>query len=78
MQRKPILDEADMDVAVLDRLCESGPWTPAELVRELNRDAIDAIGRLVEKGLAHRLDGREFVVASAAGRYAHQMDGEGA
>jgi hypothetical protein len=74
MQHQPTLRQEDLDVAVLGRLCESGPWTPPELVRELGRDALDAIGRLVEKGLAHRLDGREFVVASASGRYVHTFD----
>lgn len=63
------MEQEELDVAVLARLCESGPWTPAEMARELGRDAVDAIGRLVEKGLAHRMDGRALVVASQSGRY---------
>ncbi|HEX3324203.1 MAG TPA: hypothetical protein VHR65_03565 [Solirubrobacterales bacterium] len=69
MQDQPTLEQEDMDVAVLTRLCKSGPWTPAELRRELGLPATDAVMRLVEKGLAHRMDGREFVVASQSGRH---------
>jgi len=69
MQANPTLEQEELDVAVLTRLCESGPWTPDELRRELGLPALDAVMRLVEKGLAHRVDGREFVVASQSGRY---------
>lgn|GEM_PF-6686638 len=60
-----------MDNTILGQLCESGPWTVEELVRELGNDAGDSVGRLVGKGLAHRLEGGDFVIASAAGRHAH-------
>jgi hypothetical protein len=69
MQDKPTLEQEELDVAVLTRLCESGPWTPAELKRELGLPALDAVMRLVEKGLAYHVDGREFVVASQSGHY---------
>jgi hypothetical protein len=66
------LDDASLDAAVLARVCESGPWTVAELERELGIGGRDAADRLVAKGLAHRLEG--FVFASVSGRYAHELD----
>jgi hypothetical protein len=72
MQDKPILDDASLDAAVLWRLCESGPWTEAELERELGLVAGDGVDRLLAKGLAHRIEG--FVFASASGRHAHSLD----
>jgi hypothetical protein len=68
------MDDGSLDGAVLWRLCESGPWRPEELERELGLKAVDGVGRLVEKGLAHRMDGGRFVIASAAGRHAHGLD----
>lgn len=72
MQDQPTLDEAAVDAAVLWRLCESGPWTDVELERELGRAARDGVGRLLAKGLAHRLEG--LVFPSASGRHAHSLD----
>jgi hypothetical protein len=68
-----MLGEEEMDNAVLGRLCQSGPWAPAELERELGLGAGDAVDRLVANGLAHRLGG-DFVIASASGRHAHNID----
>lgn len=73
MQAKPILGDEDLDAAVLDRLCGSGPWTDAELVRELGIGGRDGADRLVAKGLAHRIDGG-FLFASVSGRHAHSLD----
>lgn len=67
------MDDDSVDAAVLERLCSSGPWTETELVRELGLVARDAVDRLALKGLAHRMEGG-FVFASAAGRYAHDLD----
>ena len=50
MQANPTLEQEELDVAVLTRLCESGPWTLAELKRELGLPALDAVMRLVERG----------------------------
>jgi hypothetical protein len=66
------MDDESMDAAVLDRLCNSGPWTVAELERELGIGGRDAADRLVVRGLAHRLEG--FVFPSVSGRYAHSLD----
>lgn len=74
MQDQPTLDEGAVDSTVLARLCEAGPLTPAELEREFGLDALDAVARLVERGLAHRMEGRAFVIASVSGRYAHSLD----
>jgi hypothetical protein len=63
-----------MDVAVLARLCESGPWTRQELEREFGIRGQDAADRLVAGGMAHRVDG--FLFASVSGRYALEI-GEG-
>jgi hypothetical protein len=73
MQANPTLDDESMDTAILWRLCREGPWAVVELERELGRGAHDGVGRLVGRGLAHRLEG-EFVIASAAGRHAHSLD----
>jgi hypothetical protein len=67
------MDDEEMDSAILWRLCKEGPWAVVELERELGGDALDGVGRLVGRGLAHRL-GDEFVIASAAGRHAHSLD----
>jgi len=72
MQENPTLDDAALDAAVLWRLCDSGPWTEQELERELGLAARDGLGRLLAKGLAHRLEG--FVFPSVSGRYAHSLD----
>jgi hypothetical protein len=73
MQDKPMLGDEQLDAAVLDRLCRSGPWTRQELERELGIGGQDAADRLVAKGMAHRIDGG-FVFASVSGRYAHSLD----
>jgi L-aminopeptidase/D-esterase-like protein len=73
MQHEPTLDDGTLDNAILGRLCEAGPLAVSELVRELGPNAKDGLGRLVEKGLAHRLEG-DFVIASAAGRHANTID----
>jgi hypothetical protein len=67
------MDEDAMDNAVLGRLCHSGPLTEEEIRRELGLRGADALDNLVAKGLAHRLDG-DFVIPSAAGRHANQID----
>jgi hypothetical protein len=67
-----MLGDEQLDAAVLDRLCRSGPWTDGELARELGIGGHDAADRLVAKGLAHRLEG--FVFASVSGRHAHLLD----
>ncbi len=72
MQDNPTAGDENVDAAVLDRLCSSGPWTNDELRRELGLAGHDAADRLVAKGLAHRLEG--FVFASASGRHAHSLD----
>ncbi|MBS1861758.1 MAG: hypothetical protein JSS68_08600 [Actinobacteria bacterium] len=66
------MDDENMDAAVLDRLCRSGPWTTDELRRELGLAGHDAADRLVAKGLAHRIG--DFVFASVSGRHAHSLD----
>jgi hypothetical protein len=73
MQDQPTLEDEALDAAVLWRLCESGPWTEPELQRELGLQACDGVGRLVIKGLAHRIEGG-LVFASASGRHAHSLD----
>jgi hypothetical protein len=67
------MDEEAMDNSILGRLCKEGPWEVPELVRELGLGAKDSVGRLVGRGLAHRLEG-DFVIASAAGRHANSID----
>jgi hypothetical protein len=66
------MDDESVDAAVLARLCGSGPWTDAELVRELGIAGHDGADRLVAKAMAHRIEG--FVFASVSGRYAHDLD----
>jgi hypothetical protein len=68
-----MLDDESLDAAVLSRLCKSGPWTDAELERELGVGGHDAADRLVSKGLAHRSD-EGFVFASVSGRHALSLD----
>ena len=74
MRDQPTWDERDLDGTVLWRLCASGPWAVADLRQELGLAAVDAVGRLVGSGLAHRMEGGAFVVASIAGRHAHGID----
>jgi hypothetical protein len=62
------VEHGEIDAAVLERLCESGPWTRQELEREFSIQGHDAAGRLGAKGMAHRVEG--FVFASVSGRYA--------
>lgn len=73
MQDHPILGDEDLDGAILWRLCKSGPWTDEELERELGVQARDGVGRLLMKGMAHRIDGG-LLFPSASGRYAHSLD----
>jgi hypothetical protein len=67
------MDENECDNGVLGRLCEKGPLRPEELRREFGIAGIDALDRLVRKGLAHRI-GDDFVIASASGRHANAID----
>jgi hypothetical protein len=70
----------DIDGLVLQLMCdEPGPWTREEVVREFSEDmeAIDALARLVGRGLAVKVKGG-FYAATAAGRYAHRVREEGA
>ncbi len=67
-----------IDGSVLETLCaEPGPWARDELRREHGGsvDVDDALRRLIDRGLVLRMKGG-FVIASAAGRYAHQVDVE--
>jgi hypothetical protein len=67
------MQDERIDALVLGLLSEApGPWQMHEVERELGRGAQDGIGRLVDKGLAHRIDGG-FVFTSAAGRYANAV-----
>jgi hypothetical protein len=65
----------ELDGLVLDTLCdEPGPWTRDEIKREFSGriKAVDALNRLVARGLAVKLDG-DFFAATAAGRYASRV-----
>jgi hypothetical protein len=67
----------EIDSSVLMTLCEEpGPWTEQELTREHGEGtaAADALGRLVARGLAFKMEGGLFA-ATAAGRYAHEVGG---
>jgi hypothetical protein len=66
-----------IDAWVLATLCEEpGPWRPEELERDHGSppEVRDAVARLVARGLALRMEDG-FLVASAAGRYAHALVG---
>jgi hypothetical protein len=70
------LSEETRDNAVLNRMLldlPSYPWSVDEVARELRnrRNAEDAVGRLVETGLAHRAG--EFVWPSRAARRANEL-----
>ncbi len=67
------MDVAETDNAVLGRLCRSAPLTEEEIRRELGTDGVDSLNNLVAKGLAHRFEGG-FVIPSAAGRHANEID----
>jgi hypothetical protein len=67
-----------LDGMMLQVICdEPGPWNREELLREFSSrtEASDALGRLVSRGLVLKMESG-FVVASAAGRYAHSMSEE--
>jgi hypothetical protein len=69
----------EIDSMVLQVLCdEPGPWVQSELEREFGDrvEVGDAVGRLVGRGLAIRMDGG-FILTTASGRYAHAMEREG-
>jgi hypothetical protein len=69
----------EIDSLLLQTLCEEpGPWTKVELRREFDGDldAEDALARLIARGLAVNVGGA-FFVATASGRYAHQVEREG-
>jgi hypothetical protein len=69
----------EIDGSVLMTLCEEpSPWPMDELKREHGGgvDVVDAVGRLVRRGLVLRMDGGAYVIASAAGRYAVAMGEE--
>jgi hypothetical protein len=54
----------------------SGPWTREELQREFDGiAAVDALTRLVARGLAVKMEGG-FFAATASGRYAHVVEEE--
>jgi hypothetical protein len=62
----------ELDSLVLETMCrEPGSWTKEELRREFRGQvgAVDALGRLVVRGLVVGLEGG-FFAATAAGRYA--------
>jgi hypothetical protein len=68
------MDELErLEGSILHRLCEAGPLEESELEREFGDDAEDCMGMLRRRGLAHRLAG-DFLIASAAGRHAHDLD----
>jgi hypothetical protein len=74
MQDNPTAgDESYTDNLVLGRLYEAGPLSEAEIERQYGLDGADSLARLTEMGLAHRF-GDGFVIASAAGRHAHEID----
>jgi hypothetical protein len=70
------LSEEHIDSAVLDcmLLGEAWPWSMDEIARELGDDtgAEDAVRRLVQTGLAHRLG--DFVFPTRTARRASQLE----
>lgn len=74
MKGRVQMDAEQIDSLILETLCEvPGPWTTCDLIREIGggeggrRDR-----RVVASGLALRMEG-DFIVASAAGRYANAV-----
>ncbi|HEX4730488.1 MAG TPA: hypothetical protein VH299_04430 [Solirubrobacterales bacterium] len=67
------MDDEAIDSSVLQGLCKEGPCKEDDLKRELGIDALDGVARLVQRGLAYRMQGG-FVIASAAGRHANSID----
>jgi predicted transcriptional regulator len=77
------IEDAVSDVAVDDRdrdrnvmnlvLDDSWPWTVDEIARELHShiEAHDAVARLADAGLLHRLDG--FVFPTRTARCADEL-----
>lgn len=68
----------EIDCPVLMTLCEEpAPWPMDELKREHGGgvDVVDTVGRLLRRGPVLRLEG-DYVIASAAGRYAVAMSEE--
>jgi hypothetical protein len=68
----------EIDGSVLMTLCEEpAPWPMDELKREHGGgvDVVDAVARLVRRGPTLRLEG-DYVITSAAGRYAVAMSEE--
>lgn len=67
--------EARLDALLLDHLLLSPwPWTLEELSREIREkgtDTVDAVARLTETGLVHRLDG--FVFPTRTARRAEEL-----
>lgn len=66
-----------IDGLILGVLCnEPTPWDVEELKREFREpvEVEDALARLLSRGLVLRMKGG-FVITSAAGRYAHAIDG---
>jgi hypothetical protein len=55
---------------LIDEDCQ-GPWSVAEIEREIGAGATDGLARLYGAGLAHRLDG--FVWATRAALAADQL-----
>jgi hypothetical protein len=68
----------EIDGVILMTLCdEPGHWRLDELERELGGGVRieDGVARLARRGLVHRLDG-DFVISTAAGRYALAVNEE--
>lgn len=70
------LSEEHIDSSVLDcmLLGETWPWSMDEIARELGdkADAEDAVRRLVQTGLAHRLG--DFIFPTRTARRAAQIE----
>jgi hypothetical protein len=67
----------EIDGSVLTLCEEPAPWPMDELKREHGGgvDVVDAVARLLRRGPVLRLEG-DYVIASAAGRYAVAMSEE--
>jgi hypothetical protein len=74
-EESPRFTEARLDALLLDHLLLSPwPWTIEELSRETHGeviDAADAVARLAETGLVHRLD--RFVFPTRTARRAEEL-----
>lgn len=74
-EEPPRITEARLDARLLDHLLLSPwPWTVEELSRETREkgiDTADAIARLAETGLVHRLD--KFVFPTRTARRAEEL-----